>query len=105
MIVVLVEPAQLLWFLGTLQLASHVAVLRAVACLDRQTTVCPKLPLRAEPMRSLDQRNQQSGPNRANVRNLPQQLRRSMFPALGQQVPSHDLAQSSHRIELLVEEL
>src|SRR5579864_3564999 len=33
MIVVLVEPAQLLWFLRPLQLSSHVAVLRAVACL------------------------------------------------------------------------
>jgi hypothetical protein len=37
MIVVLVKPAQLLWLLGTLQLSSHVAVLRAVARLDRQT--------------------------------------------------------------------
>ncbi|HZW92866.1 MAG TPA: hypothetical protein VFF64_07935 [Candidatus Eremiobacteraceae bacterium] len=37
MIVVLVEPAQLLWFLGTLQLSSHIPVLRAVACLYRQT--------------------------------------------------------------------
>src|SRR6266851_70493 len=83
MIVVLVEPAQLLWFLGTLQLSSHIPVLRAVARLDRQTAVRPKLALRAEPMRSLDQRDQQSSSNRTDVRNLPQQLRRTMFPALG----------------------
>ena len=50
MIMILIEPTQLLWFLGTLQLSSHVTVLRTVARLNRQTAVGPQLPLGAEPM-------------------------------------------------------
>src|ERR1017187_3122639 len=57
MIMILIEPTQLLWFLGTLQLSSHVTVLRAVARLDRETAVGPQLPLGAETMRGLDQRD------------------------------------------------
>src|SRR6267142_2135159 len=56
-------------------------------------------------MRGLDQRDQQSGPDRTDVRNLAQQFRGSMFSALGQQILPHGLAQSSQSIELLVEEL
>lgn len=41
MIMVLIEPTQLLGFLGTLQLSSHVTVLRAAARLNRQTAVGP----------------------------------------------------------------
>src|SRR6516162_7125716 len=48
MIVVLIEPAQRLWFLGTLQLSTHVPVLRTVAGVDRQSAVGPQLPLGAE---------------------------------------------------------
>ena len=40
-IMILIEPTQLLGFLGTLQLSSHVTVLRAVARLNRQTAVGP----------------------------------------------------------------
>jgi hypothetical protein len=35
MIMILIEPTNLLWFLGTLQLSGHVAVLRTVVRLDR----------------------------------------------------------------------
>src|SRR6266853_152050 len=35
MIMILIEPTNLLWFLGTLQLSGHVAILRTVARLDR----------------------------------------------------------------------
>jgi len=105
MIMILIEPTNLLWFLGTLQLSGHVTVLRTVARLDRQTAVGPKLPLGAEPVRGLDQRDQQSSPNRTDVRNLAQQFRGAMFSALGQQISPHRLAQRSQSIELLVEEL
>jgi hypothetical protein len=40
-IVILIEPTQLLGFLGTSQLSSHVTVLRTVACLNRETAVGP----------------------------------------------------------------
>src|SRR5215469_9624696 len=105
MIVVRIEPTKLLWFLGTLQLSTHVPVLRTVARVDRQSAVRPQLPLAAEAMRGLDQGHQQRGPDRTDVRNLAQQFRGTMFSAFGQQIPSHSLAQRSHPIELLVEEL
>ena len=72
MIVVLIEPTQLLGFLSTLQRSGHVPVLPTVARVDRQTAVRPQLPLAAEAMRSLDQRHQQSGANRTDRRNLAQ---------------------------------
>jgi hypothetical protein len=56
-------------------------------------------------MRGLDQCNQQSSANRTDVRNLPQQFRGAMFPALSQQIPPHGLTQRSQSIELLVEKL
>jgi hypothetical protein len=92
MIVVLIEPAQLRWFLGTLQLSTHVLVLRTVAGVDRQSAVRPQLPLGTEAMRGLDQR-QQSGANRTDRRNLPQPFRGPMFPALRQQIPPYGLTQ------------
>ena len=63
MIVISIEPTKLLWFLRTLQLSGHVAVLRTVVRLNRQTAVGPQLPLGAESVRCLNQRNQQSCPN------------------------------------------
>ena len=105
MLVVLIAPAQLLWLLGTLQLSTHVPVLRTVARVDRQSAVPPQLPLAAEAMRGLDQCDQPSSANRTDRRNLPQQFRGPMFPALRQQIPPHGLTQRSQSIELLVEEL
>jgi hypothetical protein len=71
-IMILIEPTQLLWFLGTLQLSSHVTVLRAVMRLNRETAVGPQLSLGAETMRGLDQRDEQRGSDRADRRNLAQ---------------------------------
>ena len=71
-IVILIEPAQLLGFLGTLQPSSHVTVLRAVVRLNRETAVGPQLSLGAETMRGLDQRDEQRGSDRADRRNLAQ---------------------------------
>src|SRR5713101_7746639 len=65
-IMILIEPTQLLGFLGTLQLSSHVTVLRAVARLNRETAVGPQLPLGAETMRGLDQCDEQRGSDRAD---------------------------------------
>ena len=83
-IVVRIEPTKLRWFLATLQLSGHVAVVRTVARLDRQTAGRPQLPLAAEAMRGLDQRHQQRGPDRTDVRNLAQQFRGTMSSAFGQ---------------------
>jgi len=105
MIVISIEPTKLLWFPGTLHLSGHVPVLRTVARLDRQSAVGPQLPLGAEPVRGLHQRDQQSGSNRTDRRNLAQYFRGALFPALGQQIPAHRLAQPSQSIELLVEKL
>ena len=66
MIMILIEPTNLLWFLGTLQLSAHVTVLRTVARIDRETTISPQLPLGAETMRGLDQRDEQRGSDRAD---------------------------------------
>ena len=41
MIVILIEPTQLLWLFRTLQLSSHVMVLSAVVRLNRETAVGP----------------------------------------------------------------
>ena len=51
------------------------------------------------------QRNQLSRPHRTDTRNLAQQFRRAMFPALGQKILPHFSAQGLQRVELLVEVL
>ena len=71
-IMILIEPTNLLGLLRTLQLSSHVTVLRTVARIDRRSAVCPQLPLGAETMRGLDQRDEQRGSDRADRRNLAQ---------------------------------
>ena len=71
-IMILIEPTNLLGLLRTLQLSAHVTVLRTVARIDRQSAVCPQLSLAAKPMRGLDQRDQQSGSDGADRRNLAQ---------------------------------
>jgi hypothetical protein len=77
-IVILIETTQRYGLAGSLQLALHVAVLRAGVRLQRQTAVRPQLPLGAKPMRRLHERHQQSGPNRADKGNPLEQLRRPM---------------------------
>src|ERR1700730_14274980 len=71
-IMILIESTNLLGLLRTLQLSAHVTVLRTVARMDRETAVGPQLPLGAETMRGLDQRDEQRGSDRADRRNLAQ---------------------------------
>src|SRR5260370_35208078 len=93
MLVISIQPTELLWSLRTLQLSSHVAVLRTVMRLNRQAAVGPQLPLGAESVRCLNQRNQQRCPNRTNRRNLAQQFPRAMISTLRQKISPHVLAQ------------
>ena len=65
-----IQSAKLLWFLGTLQLSFDTAVLRAVVCLQTQPAVSPQLPLGAKPVGRLHQRDQLRRPNRTDTRNL-----------------------------------
>src|SRR5437016_6303318 len=67
-----------------------------------QTPVGPELPLGAKAVGCLDQRNQQSPANRANRKNLAEQIHGLVFPALGQQITPHFLTQNIQRVELLV---
>ena len=55
MIVVLIQPMQLLRFPGAEQLSVYVAVLRTVVSLQCQAAIGPQLPLAAEAMRRLDE--------------------------------------------------
>ena len=71
-IMILIEPTNLLGLFRTLELSAHVTVLRTVARIDRQSAVRPQLSLAAEPMWSLHQRDQQSSPDWADRRNLAQ---------------------------------
>ena len=105
MIVVAVETTKLNCFLGPLQLSFHVAVLRAIVGLEPKTAGGPQLSLGSETKRSLDQRGHQSSSNRTDRRNLTQQLCRTMFAALLDQISPYHSMQSSQGIEFLVEEL
>src|ERR1022692_4113217 len=84
MVVVLIETTNLLGFFGTLHLSANISVLRTVVRLNAQATIGPQLPLAAEPVRGLHQRDQAGGSNRTDAGNLAQQFRGLMFPALGQ---------------------
>ena len=84
MVVILIQAANLLRFFRTLQLSEHVAILRTVVRLNAQATIGPELPLAAEAVRRLHQCKQAGGPNRTDARNLAQQFRGFMFPALRQ---------------------
>jgi hypothetical protein len=86
-------------------LALDTLIFAAGMRLERQAAVSPQLPLDAKPMRRLDQRDEQSGANGADRGNLAQQFYRAVFPAFGQQIPSHLLAQCLERVELLIAEL
>ena len=68
---VVIQPTELLWFLRALQLSLGIAVLRAVVGFQRQSAVASQLPLGAESMGCLQQRNQLSCPQRTDTRNLP----------------------------------
>src|ERR1700723_507920 len=55
MVVISIQPTNLLGFLGALHLSAHKTVLRAVVGLNAQPTVGPELPLAAKPVRGLHQ--------------------------------------------------
>jgi hypothetical protein len=61
------------------------------------------LPLAAEPVRGLHQRDQAGGSNRTDAGNLAQQFRRFMFPALRQKLGSQVSPQALQSIQLLIE--
>src|SRR6266571_3888149 len=90
MIVISIQTTNLLGFPGTLQLPTDKAELRTVVGLNAQATVGPELPLAAEPVRGLHQRNQ---------------FRRLMFPTLGQKLGSDVAPQGLQSIQLLIEQL
>jgi len=69
--------------------------------LNPQTAVGPQLPLAAEPVRGLHQRDQAGGSSRADAGNLAQQFRGFMFPALGQKLGSQVSSQGLQAIQLL----
>src|ERR1039458_10352461 len=72
MVVVLIETTNLLGFFGTLHLSANISVLRTVVRLNAQATIGPQLPLAAEPVRGLNERDQAGGPNRTDAGNLAQ---------------------------------
>ena len=83
MVVISIQTTNLLGFIGALQLSVYKAELRTVVGLNAQPAVGPELPLAAEPVRGLHQRDQAGGANRTDAGDLAQQFRRLMFPALG----------------------
>ena len=105
MVVISIQTTNLLGFLGALQLSAHKAELRTVVGLNAQPTVGPELPLAAEPVRGLHQRDQAGGSNRTDAGNLAQQFRGLMFPALGQKLGSDVSPQGLQSVQLLIEQL
>src|ERR1700740_3666540 len=82
-VMILIQTADLLWLFGTLQLAIHITMLRAVVRLHRQATISPQLPFAAKAVGRLHQGQQQRGSQRADQRNLAQYSYGLMFSALG----------------------
>src|ERR1700732_3433732 len=77
MVVISIQTTILLGFPGTLQLPTDKAELRTVVGLNAQATVGPELPLAAEPVRGLHQRNQSRRSHRTDAG-----IWRSSFAAL-----------------------
>src|SRR5260370_8388530 len=105
MVVISIQSMELLGFLRKLQLSTHKTVLRTFVGLNAQPTVGPELPLAAEPVRGLHQRDQSRRSNRTDGGNLAQQFRCLMFPALGQELGSQVSPQALQSIQLLIEQL
>jgi hypothetical protein len=98
--VILIETTELLGFLGAVQLSTDKAELRTVVRPSPQATIGPQLPLASEPVRGLDQRDQVGCSNGTDARNLAQQFRCFMFPALGQKLGSQVSPQGLKSIQL-----
>jgi len=81
-IVIAIQPANRDRLLRASQLSFDIPVLGTAVRLDSKTTVAPELSLGAKPVGGLDQRDQQGRPNGTDRRDLTQQLRRAVLPAL-----------------------
>src|SRR6476646_370057 len=80
MIMIFVQSADGHSFLRAFQLAANDAVFPTIVGSQSQSAVGPQLPLGTEAMGRLHQSDQQSGADRADRRNLPQQSHGRMFP-------------------------
>jgi hypothetical protein len=105
MIVISIQPTNLLRFLGELLLSAHKRKLRAVVGLNAQPTAGPELLLAAKPVRGLHQRDHAGDANRTDAGNLTQLFRCLMFPTLGQQLGSDVAPQDLQSVQLLIEQL
>src|SRR6266404_3167992 len=74
-------------------------------CFYGQTTVFPQRPLGSEAVRSLQNAQQHSCPDRANRGDLAELFPGPLLFTLRQQLAPHSLAQHSQRIKLLVVKL
>ena len=102
MIVVDVETAQRRWFPRMLQLSPGVSVFAAAPRPQAQPAVVPKLALRAETMRCLNESDQKGDPDRAQPGNLFEELTGGMLPAFGQQLLPCFLSYLHQKVELLI---
>src|ERR1700681_3438803 len=102
MIMVDVEAAQSRWFPRMLQLSPGVSVFAAAPRPQAQPAVVPKLALRAETMRCLNESDQKGHPDRAQPGNLLEELTGGMFPAFRQQLLPRFLPYPHQKVELLI---
>src|SRR5215216_1038517 len=103
MIVVRIEAAQRRRALRTLRLSVAETIFSAGPGLQAEPAVGPQLPLGAKTMRRLNQRNEECNPDRAQSRNLAQQLIGCMFVALREQLPAHVATNRQQAVELGVQ--
>src|SRR6202140_1199474 len=82
-IAVSIESANRDLLLGFLQLSFNRTVIGTAMRFDGKTAVFPERSLGAEALRCLDQRDQQSRPNRTDRRDLAEQFRGLVFLTLG----------------------
>ena len=100
-IAILVESANRV-FLGSLQLSIDGTMIGTATCFYGQTTVFPQRPLGSEAVRSLQNAQQHSCPDRANRGDLAELFPGLLLFTLRQQLAPHSQAQHSQRIQLLV---
>jgi len=92
-IMIAIQPANRSRLFRALQLSLDEPLLGAAVRFDPKPAVGPELPLGAEAMRCLDQSDQQSRPDRADERNLAQQVPGALLLSFREQFAPHFLAQ------------
>src|SRR6202167_3282974 len=102
MIVVDVETAQRRWLPRMLQLPPCEPVFAAASRPQAQPAVVPKLSLRTETMRCLNERDQKSDPDRTQPGNLLEELTGGMFQAVRQQLLPRFLPYPHQKVQLLI---